>query len=639
MRIFFIGLFAFFTNVSLGQWNKVAKPYQDKMDYYSAAKAYSKVLDTGNVQDFITYTRVLFNQGEFRKTYENYLLLSRKNLIKEHYDLQAFKTCVAIIDPSSVERFDAEYADLFKSLKVKGYESELAKNETVYTIQSACFNSESFEDLCPVGFENGILFTSSRPSANGELGNYGYNDQPYYDVFYANGCTVQDIRGKIAKKLPTDINTHLHDGPVYISEKAGMFFLTRNIETTSGTMPMGIFFSLKTDKGWTKLSPLPVNNINYTVQHPYFDDSLNTLYFSSNLNGGFGGFDLYSCQYLGAGKWAEPINLGPTVNTDLNEVFPYKYKNQLFFSSNGLKGKGGYDIYALLNEQIVQHNELNSSWDDYGLFFVNDSIGYLSTNRIHGFAKDDIMRFSVFKQVKTILVPTYANDGKKAWGEPKQTKLTFVVVDSASNDLITTPKIRMSIVNKKSGLLTNLTVSGDSIDIILGHFGSDSLYDITMDISAEGYKPLSVSYANVTRNDLGILDLGLIKLSRKEGFKPKKKYPKLMPIYFDLDKHNIRKDAALTLDSIVKTLNEFPEVKLELRSFTDSRASDKYNKKLSERRAKSTFKYLVKKGISTSRLIYAGYGEAGLVNDCGDDKKCIEQMHQLNRRTEFSMIE
>ena len=639
MRIFFFVFFAFFANSSFSQWNKVAKPYQDKMDYYSAAKAYSKVLDTGNVNDFITYTRVLFNQGEFRKTYENYLLLSRKNLIKEHYDLQAFKTCIAVLDAAGLERFDVEYSDLFKKLKVKGYEIELAKNLTEYTIQSACFNSTEFEDLCPVGFEDGILFTSSRSSANGELGNYGYNDQPYYDVFYANGCDVQDIRGKLAKKLPANINTHLHDGPVYISEKSGLFFLTRNIETTSGTMPMGIFFSVKSEKGWSKLASLPVNNLNYTVQHPYYDDSLQTLYFSSNLSGGLGGFDLYSCKYLGQGKWAEPLNLGPDINTDLNEVFPYKYKGELYFSSNGLKGLGGYDIYSSLNGQIVQHHSLNSAWDDYGLFFVNDSIGYLTSNRIHGFAKDDIMRFSLFKQAKIILVPTYANDGKKAWGEPKQTKLTFVVVDSTSNDILTTPKVKMTLVNKKSGLLTNLTVSGDSLEIILGHFATDSLYDISMDIAAEGYNPLKISFTDVKRNDLGLLDLGLIKLSRKSGFKPKKKYPKLMPIYFDLDKHFIRKDAALTLDSIVNLLKEYPEVKLELKSYTDSRASDKYNKKLSERRAKSTFKYLVKKGISESRLVYAGYGESGLVNDCGNDKNCIEQMHQLNRRTEFSMIE
>jgi hypothetical protein len=641
MRLFFIGLMAIITNSLFSQWNKVAKPYQDKMDYYSAAKAYSKVLDTGKIEDFIQYTRVLFNQGEFKKSYDNYLLLSRKNLINEHYDLQAFKTCVAVLDTPGIERFDREYAELFKKLKVKGYETELSKNETEYTIQSACFNSLNYEELCPVGFEDGILFTSSRSSANGELGNYGYNDQPYYDVFYANGCDVQDIRGKLAKKLPSDINTHLHDGPVFISEKSGLFFITRNIETNSGTMPMGIFFSVKSEKGWSKLSPLPINNLNYTVQHPYFNDSLQTLYFSSNLSGGLGGFDIYSCKYLGQGKWAEPVNLGPNINTDLNEVFPSMYKNKLYFSSNGIKGKGGYDIFQFDKNMIIQIPALNSQWDDYGVFFVNDSVGYLSSNRINGFAKDDIMRFVVFKQLPIIYVETFANSQsqKNGWGDPKQTKLNFVVVDSTSNDILSTPKISLTITNKKSGLLTNLTVSGDSIDIVSGHFSNDSLYDISMLILAEGYNPSTFSFNDVHRNDLGLLDLGLLKLSRKVGFKPKAKYPTLKPIYFDLDKFTIRKDAAQTLDSTVLMLKDFPNVKLELKAFTDSRATDNYNKQLSEKRAKATFEYLAKQGIKANRLMYAGYGEAGLVNDCGNDKECEEKMHQLNRRTEFRMID
>jgi outer membrane protein OmpA-like peptidoglycan-associated protein len=641
MRYLFIGIFAIISNSLFSQWNKVAKPYQDKMDYYSAAKAYSKVLDTGKVEDFVQYTRVLFNQGEYKKTYENYLLLSRKNLIQEHYDLQAFRTCVSILDAGSLERFDVEYFELLKKFKVKGFESDLSKNETEYTIQSACFNSLDFEDLCPVGFENGILFTSSRLTVNGELGNYGYNDQPYYDVFYANGCDVQDIRGKLAKKLPSDINTHLHDGPVFVSEKSGLFFITRNIETNSGTMPMGIFFSLKSEKGWSKFTPLPVNNLNYTVQHPCFDDSLQTLYFSSNLSGGLGGFDIYSCKYLGQGKWAEPLNLGPNINTDLNEVFPSMYKNKLYFSSNGIKGKGGYDIFQFDKNNVIQIPSLNSQWDDYGIFFVNDSIGYLASNRINGFAKDDIMRFVLFKQTPVIYVETFANghDQKKDWGEPKQTKLSFVIVDSISGDIVSIPKIQLTIQNVKSGLITNLKVRGDSLNIVLGHFAKDSLYNIHLDVLVEGYNSLNIDYKEVKRNDLGILDLGLVKLGRKVGFVPKIKYPTLKPIYFDLDKFTIRKDAASTLDSTVLMLKEFSNVKLELKAFTDSRATDNYNKQLSEKRAKATFKYLVKHGIKANRLIYAGYGEAGLVNDCGNDKECEDRMHQLNRRTELKMID
>lgn len=639
MRLFFIVIFAFFANSSLSQWNKVAKPFQDKMDYYTAAKAYAKVLDTLNVNDFITYTRVLFNQGEYQRTYENYLLLSRKKLITEHYDIQAFRSCIAILHPANLERFDYENLETLKKLKVKGFENNLVKKSKEYTIQSACFNSAEFEDLCPVGFEDGILFTSSRTSANGELGNYGYNDQPYYDLFYATGCDVKNIQGKLAKKLPPDVNTHLHDGPAYISEKSGLFFITRNIESNSMNMPLGIFYSMKNKNRWSNFIPLPINNVNYTVQHPHFDDSSQTLYFSSNMSGGNGGFDLYSCKYLGQGKWAEPLNLGSTINSDLNEVFPCKYKGDLFFSSNGIKGFGGYDIYSWLNGQITQQTGLNSPWDDYGIYFVNDSVGYLTSNRVNGFAKDDIMRFSLYKQVKNILVPTYANTKKENRGKPNQTKLTFIIVDSTSNDILTKPNVKITLLNKKSGLITNITVNGDSFKIILGHFGSDSLYNISLDINTEGFNPLKITFKDVAKNQLGILDLGIIKLTRKKGYNLKKTYPKLQPIYFDLDKYYIRNDAALILDSIIIILKSYPEVKLLLKSYTDSRASDKYNKNLSDKRAKSTFQYLIDNGISQSRLFYIGYGETGLVNDCGNDRECIEQMHQLNRRTEFTIID
>jgi len=639
MRYLFIGFFAIISNSLFSQWNKVAKPYQDKMDYYSAAKAYSKVLDTGKVEDFVQYTRVLFNQGEYRKTYENYLLLSRKNLIQEHYDLQAFRTCISILDDVSLTRFDLEYAELFKKLKVKGFVSDLSKNETEYTVQSACFNSLDFEDLCPVGFEDGVLFTSSRTSVNGELGNYGYNDQPYYDVFFANGCNVQDIKGKLAKKLPSNINTTVHDGPVYISTVSGLFFITRNIETNSGTMPMGIFFSLKSEKGWSKLAPLPVNNLNYSVQHPYFDDSLRTLYFSSNLSGGLGGFDIYSMKYLGNGSWAEPINLGPNINTDLNEVFPSMYKNKLYFSSNGIKGKGGYDIFQFDKNRIIQIPALNSQWDDYGIFFVNDSIGYLSSNRVNGFAKDDIMRFAISKPSNVVYVEALANNSNNSWGKPTKSKIFYNIVDSISGESLNNPKISMTITNIKSGIVSNFSVTGDSIQIILGHFTNDSLFDISMSLNQPGFEPVLKRLDSVKSNDLGLLDLGTVNLIRNKSYRPNHKYPDLKPIYFDLDKFSIRKDAALTLDSTILMLTAFPNVKLELRAFTDSRASDNYNKQLSEKRAKATFKYLVKHGIKANRLIYAGYGEAGLVNDCGNDKECEEKMHQLNRRTEFRMID
>ena len=649
MRYLFIGIFAIISNSLFSQWNKVAKPYQDKMDYFSAAQAYSKVLDTGKVEDFVQYTRVLFNQGEYKKTYENYALLVNKKLLYDHYDFQAFYTCMSILDLPCAKTFDTDYKTDLIRLNVKGYATNLAFSFSEYNIQFACFNSEQFEDLCPVGFEDGLLFTSSRSSTNGDLGNYAYNNQPFYDVFFVKGCEVSTIRGTIAKKLPRDINTHLHDGPVYFAQKSNMLFITRNIETDINTMPLGIFYSVKTDKGWNKLVSLPVNNLNYTVQHPCFNDTNQTLYFSSNKAGGFGGFDLYSMKYLGNDKWAEPLNLGGSINTDLNEVFPTFHNGALYFSSNGIKGSGGLDLYKFENNQIIHLTNLNTPWDEYSLYFENDSVGYLSSNRINGFGKDDILRFNILKKANDAFVENNKTINN-LWGKSIQTKIGFKVLDSLTGKLVGSPQVLIYVLNKKSGIISNFPLNTDSAEFSLGHFENDSVFAVNVHVSKAGYLPLSINIDSISQNIFHKIDLPAIKIVRdknytKDSAKPNEfgfstnKYPNLKPIYFDLDKFEIRMDAAKTLDSTVLMLKEFLNVKLELKAFADSRASDNYNKELSEKRAKATFDYLAKQGIKANRLIYAGYGEAGLVNDCGNDNECEEKMHQLNRRTEFRMID
>jgi outer membrane protein OmpA-like peptidoglycan-associated protein len=631
MRNRILGLCLLLASNSHSQWQKVAQPYQDKMNYYSAAKAYKKVLDTGNAEDFLRYTRVLYHQGQYRESYENLKYLAERNQVKTPEDLQAFRTCKSILEPIALGDFDSQFGSLFTQAKIKGFEASLPIVPRQYDIQNACFNSDEYEDLCPFSFGDKILFTSSRPSVNADLGEYSYNNQPFYDVFAVKECDVQSLN-RLRNELPKNINTYLHDGPAYYAGKSDLFFVTRNIEVLRGTMPMGIFYSVRKDGKWSRFEALPVNNKKYTVQHPYFDDSTQTLYFSSNMDGGLGGFDLYAMKYLN-GTWAEPINIGASVNTSLNEVFPYMYKGNLYFSSNGYKGMGGLDLYMANAGGVYDMAPLNSAWDDYGLLFVSDSVGYISSNRINGFAKDDILRFNLKYQGEELIVKAYAKGD--AWGEAQQTNIKVLVRDEQSGLPIETPQVQLLIINKKSGLRTNFVASQDSINALLGHFKNDSLFDIQIKVSHPNYFPVSI-----TKNDLnaagGELDLGTVNMkSNGKG----SKYPELKPIYFDLDKFYIRNDAARTLDSIVMVLNEYPTIKLKLRSFTDSRASDRYNDRLSENRAKSTFKYLTQKGINPNRLLYGGYGESNLVNDCGNDKECEEHYHQMNRRTEFEIIE
>ena len=156
MQKFLVLIGALVMNQAYAQWDKVAKPYQDKMDYYSAAKAYEKALDTGNVKDFVAYTRVLYNQGQYAKTFNNYKLLWAKHLINEPYDLQAFKTCVMISGNGANYSLVNAIDSLSKIAGIKGFNNDLNINKNQYTLQTANFNSVDFEDLCPIAYENQI---------------------------------------------------------------------------------------------------------------------------------------------------------------------------------------------------------------------------------------------------------------------------------------------------------------------------------------------------------------------------------------------------------------------------------------------------------------------------------------------------
>jgi outer membrane protein OmpA-like peptidoglycan-associated protein len=109
-------------------------------------------------------------------------------------------------------------------------------------------------------------------------------------------------------------------------------------------------------------------------------------------------------------------------------------------------------------------------------------------------------------------------------------------------------------------------------------------------------------------------------------------------IYFDLDKSYIRKDASYELAKVLTVMQQYPAMKIEVRSHTDSRQTAAYNEKLSDRRAKATVAWLVKNGINSARLIGKGYGESQLVNPCSDGVKCSEEEHQANRRSEFIIV-
>jgi outer membrane protein OmpA-like peptidoglycan-associated protein len=330
------------------------------------------------------------------------------------------------------------------------------------------------------------------------------------------------------------------------------------------------------------------------------------------MEGGLGGQDIWVCNYVKKGKtWSNPINLGPKVNTEKDDMYPYIHPDgTLYFASKGHCGIGGFDIYMTKgdgtswNDAQNMRQPINSAGDDFGFICDNTKEnGFFTSNR-GGLKDDDIYSFTMTPLVFTLTVRTF----------DKNTREILPIVDVPLTNGYDT--IVDKLVTNNTGTVKK-TIKGNT-DYFF--YGKKKYY---FDSRNE-----SVSTKGLEESKDFVVDL----------FLEKQDIPRVLDILYDLDKANIREDAKIKLDSVVVVLNNFPEIALELGSHTDCRARMDYNCDLSQRRADSAVAYLVAHGIDKDRLIARGYGEFRLTNDCGCEPTnsapgCDEAMHQRNRRT------
>lgn len=470
-------------------------------------------------------------------------------------------------------------------------------------------------------------------------------------------------------------------------------------KSDEGIRKLKLYYAEQDDKGkWVNIEELPFNSKDYSCGHPALSPDDSRLYFVSDMPGGYGGTDLYVVDY-NDGQWGTPVNLGREINTEGNEMFPFVAgDNTLYFSSDGHEGLGGLDIFMaeMKGDIAVKGVEnlgapINSERDDFG--FITDALrssGYFSSNRKRGASDDNI--YSFHRLCKTMNV--YVYDAKTK--EPIEAADVRIVKGGLNQELQQTGmdgSIRLCMDSNteyefkgiKEGYAANsvrfstLTQSADpsvGLSIYLDRNENTSIVKGTVrkevdlqpadgvrvtlrnekDKSEEtvttgpdgGYEfdmdPNS-NYTITTEKDRYTKDKNQIKTQKRGevvennvGIYGEGDVFKLDNIYYDLDKFFIRPDAAKELERVVTLLKKYPEMTVELRSHTDSRASDFYNEKLSERRARAAYDYLVRRGISPMRLVARGYGEKAPVNDCIDGEECTEDEYQLNRRTEFKIL-
>lgn len=351
---------------------KLADCYRHVNEYEKAEKAYKNALAINSKVDpdvNYNYASVLKTNGKYEEALSQY----------DQYIKQKPNSGTA----KKVQKFCAEIK----------YWMSRPKEYDVKNVESI---NSTYSEFSPNYIDGKLIYAAERESFDFvEFAKDEYDGQPFLNLYIAN---IEGSKATKNKFFSKKINTEGHDGPLAITADGNTICFTR-IETTGKNSTARLYFASGHDRNWGLITPFEYNSKDYSVAHPTFSKDGKMLFFASDMPGGFGGKDIWVCKQNG-NKWEKPVNLGPDINTSGNEMFPTMRSNGiLYFASDGLPGYGGLDIYTaktIDGKWILNRNEgmnLNSSFDDFGITFINDTLGYFSSNRTGGKGKDDIYFF------------------------------------------------------------------------------------------------------------------------------------------------------------------------------------------------------------------------------------------------------
>ena len=523
-----------------------------------------------------------------------------------------------------------------------------------YNIKNLDINNEYSNFGTSYYGQDKIIYASPRKGAKLIKNVWKPNDQPFLDLYI--GDIAEDGEITNVSKLNSDVNSPYHEADVvYTNDLQTVYFTRDNYfngkvnKAKDGMVHLALYKADVVSPGeWKNIEPMPFNNPEFSVGHPALSPDNKTLFFVSDIPGGYGQTDIYKVSINDDGTYGSPVNLGAQVNTSGREMFPFMAKNNiLYYSSDTPGGMGNLDIYAVKldgrSKPINLGAPLNSFMDDFA-FLKNpgDDHGYFSSNRSTGKGDDDIYYFKELvplemsctqvaegvvrdkttgRRIPGALVILYDDNGNELEVQvvKEDAKFSFDV-DCESNYKIVGSKVNYSEDSKE----------------FTSNAGADLGLDLNINLDKLSNNQSVVSNPN---NNVSNTNPNDILVSKGEYDRCQNALDNINTIYFDLDKSYIRPDAANELDKVVRIMKMCPNIKIEASSHTDSRASKRYNEALSKRRAHSTVDYIVNiGGISPDRIRGVGYGETRLRNRCSDGVPCTEAEHQVNRRTEFNII-
>ncbi len=505
----------------------------------------------------------------------------------------------------------------------------LLKEKDLYTIANLDINTR-YSEFSPSFYgENRMVFASSMDSLFLNTRRYKWNNQPYLDLYVAKiNQETKEVRDAI--KFSKKINTKYHEASVSFSPDNSRMYFTRNNygkklkRDKNGVNNLKIYTAKKVNGEWTDIEELPFNSDSYSTGHPALSPDGKHLYFVSDMPGTIGKTDIFVVDILGDGEYSEPRNLGPNINTEQREMFPFINDKKLYFSSDGHTGLGGLDVFEASISQEGTLEEIrnvgqpvNSKSDDFS-YIVNESTqeGFFASNRTGGKGDDDIYSFKR-------LLPEEANENA----------IAGVVTEKISGQKM--PSALVTLLDENNIKLKELDTNQDG-SFVFEDLESSTKYIIRTE--KEGYFN-DISTIETNENKLVEIDVSLKKLKELIVIEDGIKKLKTEMIFFDFDKAHIRNDARSELDKLVEVMQEYPSMVIRIESHTDSRGKKAYNKYLSDKRAKSTREYIISKGIDPARIESAiGFGEERLLNECNGTVRCSSSKHQLNRRSEFIIV-
>ena len=633
-----------FTNDKLLQ---KADSYFNKMWYAEAAELYEQVLELDpNNQSFQIIEKAgdshYYNTNMERayywydKLYTNYKdEMSAENIFKYAHSSKGTgkyaraKRLMRLYDKEMKKGNTRALENLSRATPNEIVLDNILSTEETVNIANLAVNSE-YSDFSPMFYnDDEMVFSSAMDSSFFNTRRYKWNNQPYLDLYVAK-INKESQEVKDAIKFSKKINTKYHEASVTFSPDNQTMYFTRNNygkklkRDKNGNNNLKIYMSKKIDGEWTEGKELPFNSDDFSTGHPALSPDGKQLYFVSDMPGSIGMTDIFVVDVLGDGQFSAPRNLGPEINTERKEMFPFINEKKLYFSSDGHVGLGGLDIYEVAFDDELGFLEvrnagkpINSKKDDFS-YIVDEETqkGFFASNRRGGKGDDDIYSFQK-------LLPE----------EDNENAIAGVVTDVITGDVM--PEALVMLLDENNIKLKEV-VTGEDGSFVFEDLESTTKYSIKTVKDAYFEDEQTV----VTKeNELVQTEVSLKKLKELIAIEDGIKKLKIEMIFFDFDRFYIRKDAANELDRLVEVMNEYKTMVIKIESHTDSRGKKAYNKYLSDKRAKSTRDYLISQGISPDRIQSAiGYGEERLLNECDGTVRCSAAKHQLNRRSEFIIV-